>query len=104
TLESGAYGSDAPPGGPPAGAYVASLWAVIDPAAQVVPLSATSTYAPGSGWFKGLIFSYFDGGKLPLNSSGAVLSMEAVVVDPVGTGSSALTADRVIIFPFGPDD
>jgi len=80
------------------------LWAVIDPAAWVIPLSDTSAFQPQYGWFKGLILSYLDGGKVPLNASGNVLTMEGVVVDPAGTGSSALTANKVIIFPFTQDE
>ncbi len=82
----------------------ARLWAVIDPGAWVIPLSDTSRFRSSFGWFKGLIFSYLDGGKLPLNASGNILTMEGVVVDPAGSGSSTLTANRVIILPFGPDD
>lgn len=82
----------------------ARLWAVIDPAAWVIPLSDTSTFQPQYGWFKGLILSYLDGGKVPLNASGNILTMEGVVVDPAGSGSSALTANKAIIFPFGPGE
>ncbi|HVE87113.1 MAG TPA: hypothetical protein VND93_29865 [Myxococcales bacterium] len=85
-------------------AFQARLWAVIDPAALVVPLSSTSTLLPQFGWFKGLILAYLDGGRIPTNAAGAVLSMEGVVVDPAGTGSSTLTANKVIILPFGPDE
>jgi hypothetical protein len=83
---------------------VARLWAVIDPGAWVIPLSDTSQYKPNFGWFKGLILSYFDGGRVPLNAAGNVLTMEGVVVDPAGTGTSVLTANKVIILPFGPDE
>lgn len=82
----------------------ARLWAVIDPGAWVIPLSATSQFQPQFGWFRGLILSYLDGGKIPLNASGNILTMEGVVVDPAGTGTSTLTNNRVIILPFGPDE
>jgi len=94
-------------------AFEARLWAVIDPGAWVVPLSATSTFLPRFGWSRGLIFSYLDGGKVPLNPAGNILVMDGLVVDSVGsgtcpgtgaTGCSTLTANRVIILPFGPDE
>jgi hypothetical protein len=99
SVEAGNYGA-----APDPGAKVARLWAVIEPGAWVIPLSDTSQYKPNFGWFKGLILSYFDGGKVPLNASGNVLTMEGVVVDPAATGSSVLTANKVIILPFGPDE
>jgi hypothetical protein len=100
SIESGMFGA-APDDLKPTSAR---LWAVIDPAAWVIPLSDTSAFQPRYGWFKGLLLAYLDGGKLPLNAAGNVLTMEGVVVDPAGAGSSALTANRVIIFPFGPDE
>ena len=74
------------------------------PRAWVIPLSPTSQFLPQSGWFKGLIFSYLEGGKVPLNAAGDILTMEGVVVDPAGSGSSVLTANKVIILPFGIDE
>jgi hypothetical protein len=101
SIEAGAFG--AAPDDLKANATV-RLWAVIDPAAWVIPLSDTSAFQARFGWFKGLILSYLDGGKVPLNAAGNVVTMEGVVVDPAGTGSSALTANKVIIFPFSPDE
>jgi len=80
------------------------LWPVIDPAGWVIPLSDTSTFQPQYGWFKGLILSYLDGGKVPLNAAGNILTMEGVIVDPATGAGSATTANKVIILPFGPDE
>ena len=101
SVEAGLFGAVA---ADRATAFEARLWAAIDPGAWVVPLSATSTFLPRFGWSRGLILSYLDGGKLPLNPAGNIRTMEGVVVDPAGSGSSTLTANRVIVLPFGPDE
>lgn len=100
SLESGQYG--AKPGDVTAGA--GTLWAVIDPGAAVIPLREGSAFLPKFGWYRGLLLTYLDGGPLPRSPSGAVLTMEGVLVNPSSGAPSQTTANLVIILPFGVDD
>lgn len=100
SVEAGRYG--ARPAEP--ASATPSLWAVIDPSAQVVPLRAGSQFTPGLGWFKGLLLSYLDGGPLPLDGGGAVRTMEGVLVSPATGTPTTPTDDRALILSFGPGE
>jgi hypothetical protein len=60
-----------------------SLRPVIDLSVAFKPLNDTSTFAPQSGWYRGLQFTYLEGGTVPVEDA------------QVGTGDAAQTVKVV---------
>jgi hypothetical protein len=98
SVEKGSYGVSA------TDLFAARVWPVIDPGAAVVPLREGSTFGAKYGWYKGLLLAYLDGGDLPRDDAGAVLTMEGVMVTPA-TGTASAPADNgVLVLPFDVGD
>jgi hypothetical protein len=72
-----------------------------------------STYTPPMGWYKGLLLNYLDAGRVPVETVQGptdtepkpyLVPMDGVIVHPSGTGTSAVTANNVLVLRARPGE
>jgi len=79
------------------------VWAPVDPSSGFQPLGSAATPPPtANAWFRGMQGLYLDGGRVPLDSSGNVVAMDGVILNPVGSAFESVLTNNALILPATP--
>lgn len=97
SLEDGVFGGQAAEG------ETVAMMPVIDGARRIFPLSASSTFGPSYGWYKGLQLAYLDGGELTVDG-GIVKTMDGVWLKPSSSTAKATDSTAKLVLQAKPGD